>query len=271
MIHKPANSQDAGAEQPCAARPRWVVAILLLLAGLLCAGFLSLGNWQLQRLSWKQALIARISQAQQAAPVTPPTAAQWTQWTPAQQQALEYQRVRLQGRFAHELETLVRASTELGTGYWVLTPMAVELDGQPRGWVIVNRGYVGAEQVAPASRPVPAATTDVQTVIGLLRLTEPVGSLLQKNQPAQARWYSRDVAAIAVARGLSGELAPFFVDAVAAPGQPEWPRAGLTVLSFKNNHLVYAITWFGLALMALGAAAFLARTEWRLRNARHGH
>ncbi|MEL4179662.1 SURF1 family protein [Roseateles sp. PN1] len=271
MSQNPANSQHAGAEQPRAARPRWVVAILLLLAGLLCAGFFALGNWQLQRLSWKQALINRISQAQQAAPVPPPSAAQWAQWTPAQQQALEYHRVRLQGRFAHEQETLVRASTELGTGYWVLTPMAIELEGQPRGWVIVNRGYVGAEQVAPASRPAPKPTTESQTVIGLLRLTEPVGSLLQKNQPAQARWYSRDVAAIAQARGLSGDVAPFFVDAVAAPEQPEWPRAGLTVLSFKNNHLVYAITWFGLALMVLGAAAFLARTEWRLRQARHAY
>src|SRR5262249_18990521 len=82
-------------------------------------------------------------------------------------------------------------------------------------------------------------------------MTEPKGGFLRHNDPAHDRWYSRDVTAIAAARGLS-DVAPFFIDADAVPGENEYPIGGLTVVRFPNNHLIYALTWCGLALMLAG-------------------
>ncbi|MEO5758455.1 MAG: SURF1 family cytochrome oxidase biogenesis protein, partial [Mesorhizobium sp.] len=77
------------------------------------------------------------------------------------------------------------------------------------------------------------------------------------------RWYSRDVQAIAAAQGIA-QAAPYFVDADARPNPGGWPVGGLTVVSFHNSHLVYAVTWFGLALMVLGAVVHLLRSRMRL-------
>ena len=77
----------------------------------------------------------------------------------------------------------------------------------------------------------------------------------------------RDVAAIARARGLSG-VAPYFIDAAATPDDAGWPRAGLTVVRFRNQHLQYALTWFGLAVLTLWATWRLLTDERRMRH--HG-
>jgi surfeit locus 1 family protein len=105
------------------------------------------------------------------------------------------------------------------------------------------------------------------SVIGVLRASEPNGAWPRRNEPGKDRWYSRDVAAIAHARGLEG-VAPFFVDADAdlSEGQPPGmvqPVGGLTVVKFRNEHLSYALTWFVLALMTALAAAHVLRAELR--------
>ena len=103
------------------------------------------------------------------------------------------------------------------------------------------------------------------TVTGLLRMTEPKGAFLHGNDPAADRWYSRDVAAIGAARGWR-DLAPYFIDADGSANSTGFPRGGLTVMAFPNNHLVYAVTWFALALMVLGGGLAVARDEWRIRK-----
>ena len=107
------------------------------------------------------------------------------------------------------------------------------------------------------------------TITGLLRPSEPGGAFLRDNAPEKDRWYSRDVAAIAKARGLD-RVAPYFVDAEAPPlaegGGAGQPVSGLTVIQFRNNHLVYALTWFMLALMVAGGAGYAAREEFRPRR-----
>jgi surfeit locus 1 family protein len=104
------------------------------------------------------------------------------------------------------------------------------------------------------------------TIVGLLRLTEQGGGYLRANEPANNRWFSRDVSAIAAARGL-GEVAPYFIDAEALePELPGAPVGGLTVIAFSNNHLQYALTWFGLASMLIAGAWLVVRHEWRLRR-----
>lgn len=217
--------------------------------------FVALGTWQVQRLGWKQALIARVDARVHASPVA---AAARPRWPAIDRDADEYLRVALDGRFLHDKEALVQASTERGAGFWVLTPLQ-RADGT---LVLVNRGFVPPDRRDPARRS-PAPTGEVH-VQGLLRLTEPGGGFLRHNDPAADRWHSRDVAAIAAARALPADrVAPYFVDAESAPGAPldAWPLPGLTVIRFSNNHLVYAITWYGLALMAAAAGWYVRRVD----------
>ena len=117
----------------------------------------------------------------------------------------------------------------------------------------------------------------VVSVVGLLRTSEPDGGFLRDNDPAGGRWYSRDVAAIARARGLPADaVAPFFVDAFAVNrtdaaalnGDAVWPRPGMTVIRFRDPHLTYALTWFGMALLTAFAASRLVVSGRRLRQDR---
>lgn len=214
-------------------------------ASVLVAGFLFLGTWQVQRRAWKLDLIERVEQRVHAAPVPAPGRERWPDISAA---ADEYRRVAVRGRFDGAAPVCVQAVTERGGGFWVLVPLR-----QPDGSaVIVNRGFVPAEA---RGRVPPVPVGDV-TVTGLLRLTEPGGGFLRRNDPAADRWYSRDVQAIASAHGWR-EVAPYFIDAQAEGGPARadaLPVAGLTVVSFHNNHLVYAITWYVLAMMTAGAA-----------------
>ena len=100
------------------------------------------------------------------------------------------------------------------------------------------------------------------TVKGLLRLSHPGGGVLRDNVPAENRWYSRDVEAMAQQQGLS-PVAPYFVDA--GPSGVDLPVGGLTVIQFRNNHRVYALTWFALALGMLLAAWLVLRDSRRKR------
>lgn len=200
--------------------------------------FIALGIWQVERRAWKHALIAAVDARVSAAPVAPPGPAQWAAVTRDHD---AYRRVAATGRFLQGHDTLVRATTDLGAGYWVLTPF--ETAGST---VLINRGFVPPER----RDSVPPARAGSVTVSGLLRISEPGGGFLRSNDPAAGRWYSRDVAAIAVARHL-GRTAPYFIDADATMKEPGAPVGGLTVISFPDNHLGYALTWFALAALSL--------------------
>ncbi len=233
--------------------------IALVLAGLALTGvFLGLGTWQVERRVWKLALIDRVEARIHAEPVPAPGPEEWPGLTAA---SAEYRRVRLTGRFAHDRATLVQAVTERGAGFWVLVPLLTD-----RGFtVLANRGFVPREARERSARAAGEPEGEV-TLTGLLRLTERGGGFLRRNDPAADRWYSRDVAAIATARGIDGAtngapttVAPYFVDADATPNPGGLPMGGLTVVAFHNNHLVYALTWYALALMTAGALIFVLR------------
>ena len=248
-------------------RPRRRIArwALQLGAALLFVVFVALGTWQVQRLGWKQDLIARVDKRLAAPAVTAPGASRWESITKAED---EYRRVLVRGAFDHSREVLVGASTELGTGYWVITPLR-STDGN---WVLVNRGLVPPEFKARVSRTATEAQGEVE-VQGLLRLTEPVGQLLRKNDPAQGRWYSRDVQAIGRTLKLEGPLAPYFIDEADTRPDPKaetWPRGGLTVVRFPNSHLSYALTWYVMAAMTAGMAFYLWREQRRRERAGDG-
>lgn len=235
-------------------------AVALAAGTILFAGFVALGVWQLQRLAWKLDLIARVDARVHAAAQPAPGPADWAQVSARRD---EYRHVQARGTFDNAHEALVQAVTDLGPGYWVITPLTTA-DGES---ILVNRGFVPADQALQASRQAGLIRGSV-TVSGLLRISEPHGGFLRANQPAAGRWYSRDVAAIARADGLA-EAAPYFIDADATPNPGGWPRGGLTVIRFRNSHLAYAMTWFALAAMVAvwGAwpaiAARRARDGWR--------
>ncbi|MEW6258248.1 MAG: SURF1 family protein [Pseudomonadota bacterium] len=218
----------------------------------LSLAFLGLGVWQVQRLAWKQDLIARVDARIAAPPVAAPGPAQWDAITPA---ASEYLRVTAKGTYLNDKTALVQAVSVHGAGYWVLTPLRTDSGFT----VLVNRGFVPHEARARAAR----AAGEIEgptSVTGLLRLSEPGGGFLRDNDPAADRWYSRDVAAIAQARELA-PVAPYFIDADSTPNAGGLPIGGLTVVRFANNHLGYALTWFALAAMAVGAGVLV----WRRR------
>jgi len=250
-------------------KPRSPLALLALgfAALVLFSGFTALGTWQIYRRSWKLDLIARVEQRVRAPAVAMPPPSAWAGLTAANS---EYRHVRASGTFLNDRETLVQATTELGAGYWVLTPLRMA-DGTV---VLVNRGFVPPEH---RDRPAHAAAepTTPATVTGLLRMSEPRGAFLRRNDPGADRWYSRDVQAIAAARGLS-KVAPFFIDAgspggYGAPTETsthaagDAPVAGLTIIKFHNSHLVYVFTWYTLALMVVVGMSILIREERRLR------
>jgi surfeit locus 1 family protein len=155
----------------------------------------------------------------------------------------------------------VQAVTERGGGFWVVTPFDT-VDGYT---VLINRGFVSPMHRDPVTRP-QGQIEGVTTVTGLVRMSESGGAYLRANEPAADRWYSRDVGAIASARGLT-DVAPYFIDADASESlNGDAPIGGLTVIAFANNHLQYALTWFALALMVAGGAVLVLRHEWRWRK-----
>ncbi|WP_338466403.1 SURF1 family protein [Novosphingobium sp. ZN18A2] len=230
------------------------IVLPLAFALVLFAGFMTLGVWQVHRLAWKEALIARVDARLAASPVPAPGP---DEWAAVNRTRSEYRRVSVTGHFATVRPALVQAATRLGGGFWVMAPF-----DDDRGFtVLVNRGFVPDRKTGAAPPP-----SGKRTITGLLRITEPDGGFLQSNQPAADRWFSRDIAAIARTRGL-GRTAPYFIDADAAgidngkvAGQPV---GGLTVTRFPNSHLSYAITWFVLAAMSLAGAAWLIRERVR--------
>ena len=238
---------------PAQVRPLWQTGLALALAVLLMIAFAALGVWQLQRLSWKLDLIAQVEARVHAEPESLGALLA----RPPEDRA--YRRVRVQGQFNHDAETRVQAVTELGGGYWVLTPLTTP-DGQV---LLVNRGFVPTERADPQTRP-QGQITGAVSVTGLGRLTEPEGAFLRSNDPAGNRWYSRDVQAIAAARGL-GPVAPVFLDADATPLPGGLPVGGLTVVAFRNTHLIYALTWFTLAGIAAAGIVVLRRDRGRGR------
>ena len=212
-------------------------ALAVVLGEILLIG---LGVWQVERRTWKLDLIDRVDRRVAAAPAAAPGP---RAWAGIDRDHDEYRHVRVTGHFTDVRPVLVKALTELGSGYWVLAPFRTD-----QGFdVLVNRGFVpdaGAGSAKDDSQGHQARTT----VVGLLRISEPKGAFLRSNDPGQDRWYSRDVAAIGARLGVA-DLAPYFIDADASANGSGKPVGGLTVVSFPNNHLIYAVTWFSLAIM----------------------
>ncbi len=232
---------------PRSARLVFVGAMLVL-----TVVFVALGTWQVHRLFWKLDLIARVDARVHADPVAAPSAGDWAAISAEKD---EYRHVTATGTLEHGKSVLVQAVTERGAGFWLVTPMHLAASST----ILINRGFLPAGHRDSTARAASEIAAGPVTVTGLLRISEPGGAFLRSNDPANDRWYSRDVAAIARAKNLGSPVAPYFIDADAAPVPGGVPVGGLTVINFRNSHLFYALTWYALAVMTAATTIILRR------------
>ncbi|WP_242390405.1 SURF1 family protein [Polymorphum gilvum] len=224
------------------------------------AVLLRLGFWQLDRLAWKTDLIARVEERVALPPVAAPEPSDWPSLEP---DAVDYRRVAVTGRFAPgELYYYIALGNARGPyqgpGYFVYSPFMTDA-----GWaVMVNRGFVPDALRDPSTRAAGGTEGETQTVTGLLRVGERPNVFTPAPDPAKGIWFAREPEKMAAALGVAGmPVAPFSIDADAAFTPPSGlPQAGETVVRFKNDHLGYALTWFGLALTLVGVFAAYARS-----------
>jgi len=214
---------------------------------------LGLGTWQVQRLSWKEGLIAERNASLAAAPVALPADL-------AAARALEFHPVRADGEFLNDHELYLNAQELRGDqGFHVITPFRLA-DGR---MLLVDRGFVPTDHERPDTRRA-GEIAGPTTVTGLLRLPEPSGWFTPANEPAKNSWFSVDLPAMARAAGI-GDALPFYIDAGKTPNPGGLPQGGQTITDLPNNHLQYAITWYALAVALI--VVYIRFASRRLRNA----
>jgi surfeit locus 1 family protein len=214
---------------------------------------LGLGTWQVERLHWKEGLIAARTAAVTAPPAPLPA-------TLAAARGLEFHHTRATGRFLNDREFYLHATNAAGdAGYQIVTPLRLA-EG---GFLLVDRGFVPTERKAPQDRGAGQIEGEV-SVTGLLRLhyAGKPGWFVPDNEPARNEWFYIDIPAMAKAEALDPVLS-FYLDADVSANPDGGPVGGQTVLDLPNNHLQYAITWYALAAGLL--AVYIA--VWRRHRA----
>jgi len=227
----------------------------LALAALAFVTLISLGNWQVRRLHWKEGLLASVEQQLQEAPLT------LAEIEKLPRSEIEYRPMMVTGRFEHGRERHFFATHQGQSGYYVYTPLRLA-DGRA---VFVNRGFVPFDMKDAATRPEGQVTGTV-TITGLARdrLDEKPSFAVPENDITQNIFYWKDLDAMAQSIGLSAdEVLPFFIDADDAPNPGGLPVGGVTRISFPNDHLQYAITWYGLATVLAVIVGLMAYRGWR--------
>jgi surfeit locus 1 family protein len=209
------------------------VIALIILCGL--------GAWQLERLQWKLALIESVNRNLAAPPLT------LDRILALDGEAAQYRRVTVDGRFDHAREAYAFITSSGGQAvYHVLTPLVLA-DGRA---LMIDRGAVPESRRDPATRAAGNPQGPV-SVTGVWRRPDPPNAFTPPPDRGKRIWYARDVAGIAAADKLR-LVAPVVIEAGATPNRGGWPKGGQTVVEFRNQHLSYAVTWFGLAACLFG-------------------
>ncbi len=226
------------------------------------AVLVALGTWQIERKAWKEGLIAALTARLAAPPAALPPPATWPRLEPASD---EYRRVNFTATFDHGKESLVYAAASSfrpdvaggGPGYWIFTP-ALLPDG---GFVIVNRGFVPEARKDAASRANGQIAGPVE-IVGTMRWPEARHWFSPADDPLHNLWFTRDPLAIADAKGVH-PVAPFYVEQETPTPSGGLPQPGRLVVQLRNEHLQYAVTWYGLALVLVVVFAAWARSSAR--------
>lgn len=244
-------------ERPASRRS---VAGLSAMSALMVAVLVGLGLWQLQRRVEKHALIVALTERLAAAPVDLPPSDQWAALTPARD---EFRRVAFTARYAAQPDAMVYATGSAirddiaSPGNWALLPAQLG-NGLT---VVINTGFVpnaALDRAAQDRAVAPLAAGEPVRLTGYLRFPEQGGWLTPRPDTAKRLWFVRDVAAMATALNW-GAVAPFYIDLEAPVPASGVPRPGPLSVKLKDNHLQYAITWFGLAaVVAIAFAVWLA-------------
>jgi surfeit locus 1 family protein len=240
------------------ARTGLVVPTLLVVVAL--ATFVGLGTWQVHRKAWKEGLIDTLERRLSATAVDLPAPGHWAHLDPVDD---EFRRVKFSAAFVPGAEALVYAGSSAlrtdvsGPGYWVFAP--ARLAGGAT--LVINRGFVPEGRQDPATRTAGliAGTTEL---VGVMRWPEAAGLFAPKNDPAHNLWFVRDPVAIAAAKEW-GEVAPFFVELESPQPPGGLPQAGALKPNLRNEHLQYAITWFGLAVVVVVMFLAWLGSRWR--------
>jgi surfeit locus 1 family protein len=234
-------------------------------AAVVFAALVALGTWQLERRQWKQALIDTLTQRVNATPAALPAKEQWSGLTSEHD---EFRRIMFRAELVPGERALVytvgsRLRPDVsGPGYWVFAPARLA-DG---GRLVVNRGFVPADRVQTLDRSEEVGR-GATTMVGYLRWPEARGWFTPQDEPARNVWYVRDHRAIAAAKRW-GETAPFFVDQEGPAPPGGLPRPGPLAIALPDDHLQYALTWYGLA--AVLAVVFAVWARGRQRAAGQG-
>jgi surfeit locus 1 family protein len=250
-----------GGAPPTPARNRsW--RSLLLPALLAFAVLITLSIWQIERKAWKEALIAALTERVAAPPQALPAAKDWAK---LDRGADEYRRVKFTASLDNAREALVFAAATAfrpdvtSPGYWVFTPARLS-DG---GFIIVNRGFVPDARRDPKSRPQGQIAEPIE-MAGALRWPDERHWFTPADDPARNLWFTRDPAGIAAAKGLDAKMvAPFYVEQEAPTPPGGLPQPGKLMIALPDNHLQYAVTWFGLAAVLAAVFGAWAATSGR--------
>lgn len=218
--------------------------ILLGVAG--CGVLVSLGLWQVERLGWKEEILAGISKRLAAPPVPLPA-------TP-REATDEYTRVTLAGTpTGEELHVLV-SGTDAGTGYRVISRFEAS-DGR---FVLLDQGLLplDAKDAAPLTAPMQVTAT--------LLWPDDRNSSTPDPDLAKNIWFARDT--VTMSEALRTD--PIMVVATSTtPADPRLTPLPVATAGIKNDHLEYAITWFSLALVWAIMSAFLIFRTTRPKDA----
>lgn len=198
-----------------------------------------LGNWQVERLNWKLDLIEKLEMRYgMAAIAIPPIIAEPDDWL--------YRHVSVSGRYLHMREMPLYSIGPKGKpGYDLFTPLLTR-DGR---YVIINRGWVPEQMKEQPSRPDTIKSGLVQ-ITGVLRKSWNRERFAPENDPERNLWYYGNLQVMAKTQDL-GRVFPMFLYAEKAVAQGEFPIGSRTRLKIINNHLDYAMTWYGLAIVLL--------------------
>ena len=247
-----------------------------------------LGNWQMRRLAWKEALIANMNAARTSPPKPLAKIVESAREriigrkkASVRRDGLpdEFTRVTLTGRFEHDQEFHVWSPGSDGPGWTVITPLRLVQplnagSRYPMSHVLVIRGRVSAARKAPSKRR-DGQVPGVVQLTGRLRYGNGGGYFAAKANPVENKWYDRDLTAmrkIVVARLVAGSasgsadeainaVAPFYVEAETVTGGAGAPGPKLENVRISNKHLGYALTWYGLALALLGVFIIYAKNR----------
>ena len=211
---------------------------------------IGLGIWQVQRLHWKEGLLARIAALQSA----PPQPLDGVLRRAANDPDIDYVRVRATCPDIETAPYLRLYSVKDGYAGWRIIA-ACPLTGGSYGAILVDRGFLDQRLKLTVGQ------TLSTPIVGILRRGDTRNFVTPRNDPAQNLWYGRDIAAMARALGVSKPAPTYLMLEQPAP-PPGGPVIAPLPSDIPNNHLQYAITWFGLALALAGV---YAASLWRKR------